>query len=328
MRLQRDHIKAFAKETLREKESLPPKDSTPDKVGHGFGSQLVLDRSTLVIGARTSLLNNQVTNPQDFQWKTPGSSSFRAVYKVNLSEEVKVERIDIPTKGMIPSSSIAADGGKIAFVMKQVESSPFSSEVILLSNGKIDSLPKQEYYGKDRYDFVRDLALKNNILLLGSVWHDDKNSAWLFDLNEPQKKPQKLAVPNALLGASVAISDQFAAVSHYSRRMSPEGFISKTLIKSIKNGSSRVIDNYGSLSLDGNILTIWRPRGPNIITGTDLIEPSLLKVFRLDENAKPHLIMEREDLINALVYKNLLATVQKNGSTAKVCIESVDYINN
>ena len=317
------YVRNKKKKWTKVKEITAPKNSTPDKVGHGFGKRLALDQHNLIISVSTSLPNNQVTNPKDFQWKTSINSIFRAVYQVNLRKEFKIERIDIPTKGIIPSSFIAADGGKIVFVMKQIERSPFSSQVVLFANGKIDYLPKQEHSDKDRYDFVKDLALKNNIFLLGSVWDDDQNSAWLFDLNEIQIKPQKISVPNAILGASVAISDQFIAVSHYSRRMSPEGFISKTLIKSIKNGSSRTIDNYGSVSLDGNIMTIWHHGGPNIVTGTDLIEPDLLEVFRLDEDATPHLIKKRKGIKKAYIGKNLLATVKRGDSNKEICIESV-----
>jgi hypothetical protein len=74
------------------------------------------------------------------------------------------------------------------------------------------------------------------------------------------------------------------------------------------------------LSLSKNILAVMRPELP------DEEPPALLKVFHLDQNATPNLILCREDeyLIDALIQNGFLVTVEGTYSSGiRVCIESI-----
>ena len=102
----------------------------------------------------------------------------------------------------------------------------------------------------------------------------------------------------------------------------------------MKNGSTVVIDSKGELSLDGNILAIMLPP---LHTS---VESPLLKVFRLDEDATPHLLLERTssredwmfgegDLLDrAWVKSGWLVTVERinDSPSIKLCLESIEQI--
>jgi hypothetical protein len=320
--LQANHVVIYTRDKdgrwRRTREILPPQDSTAYKVGRGFGYELALDGEILVISALTQQQNYEVKNPEDFQESNILSSTFTAIYQTRLDRETEVKRIDVPTKGVIPSVSVVADKGKIAFITsREEEPGKRVKQVHLLSNGFIKYIlpPKDDLVNR----FDSDIALKNNFLLVGVGQPRDIGGAWLYNLNSPRSEPQRLTIPNATLGNSVALSDQFAVVGDVATRQSRgiSDLPQKTLIRNIADGSTKVIDGNGKLSLDSNILARMRyPTGDKEI-------PSLLEVFRLDNNATPHLIEKRSDVERASVQNRLLITVQKTVSGQKICTEQV-----
>ena len=285
---------------IRSKEILPPQDSTPYKLGRGFGGNLQLDGDVLVIGAFTQQQTKEVTNPEYFQQRTILMSTFEGRYITRLDRESKVEPIEL---------LIERETGLVKFN--------------LLSNGKIKQITVSD---NGERGFASSVALHKNLLLVGtfSSYEEKTNGgAWLYDINTTPPNPIiKLTDSNALLGGSVAISEQFAVVGHrknggHLRDGHP--MIRKTLIRNLNNGSTRVIDRAGRLSISGNILARMHPRS------RDPWIPTLLEVFRLDENAEPHLFIRRENLLRAWVQNGFLITVQGNyDSGIEVCLESVE----
>jgi hypothetical protein len=312
------------------KEILPPKDSQPARVGRGFGSGLSLDKSILVISAYSKELQKKETTSSyqtgEDDWWLEHMNAL-SIYKIDLSKESSVEQINVSKPGNKLSSGAIINSGKIVFFTSPEKRPPKGSPewtskiektISILSDGKIIYIPEP----KDDPNFsFEDLALKNNLLLVGFTSKKvGKNvgGALLFNLNEPTSKPQIIEVtPEEISPRSVAISDEFAAIGdfyadpHYlSGAIKP-----KTLIKSLKNGSTATIDGYGGLILDGNILARVISARKNII------ESDILEIFRLNENATPHLIMKRKGKIKVLIYKNLLITTQETRHSQKVCLE-------
>ncbi|MDJ0631997.1 MAG: hypothetical protein QNJ34_02285 [Xenococcaceae cyanobacterium MO_188.B29] len=153
-----------------------------------------------------------------------------------------------------------------------------------------------------------------------------KGGAWLFNLNQPKSKPLKITAPDASIGSSVALNKRFAAVGNVLFGWDIDTELPlKTLIRAIDSGSTTVIDSYGELSLSGNILAIMRFRS------ADYEITALLKVFRLDDNAKPELIIERGHPVErAWVQNGFLVTVERHFDPnvrpvrhIKVCLEPV-----
>ena len=295
---------------IRTREILPPKGSAAELVGSGFGYDISLDKSTLVIGAYTE--KYKPNNQEIFQYTNQLGISFSGgVYKVLLDKKAEVKRIDALNGGEVSGFSISADEGRIAFSIK-LEDQPgrWIGKVNLLTGGDVKEILSPTNSAEQ--NFGVDIDLKNNLLLVGSPF-DDTGAAWLFDLETSESKPQRLAVPNAHIGSTVAISDQFAvvgAVGGLTYAIPP-----KTLIKGIKDGSTTVIDGVGELSLDQNTLARMRPRS------SDGEEQALLELFNLDDNATPRLVKERRDINRALLQNSLLTTVQKTSSGVKLCIE-------
>lgn len=289
---------------LRTKEILPPVDSVPYKVGHGFGRDLQLDGNVLVIGAITQQRTSEVTNPENFQpittHYTPYVLTFEGRYLTRLDSETEVKAINLP---------IEKKSGFIQFN--------------LLLEGKI-----KQFIFSDKAEerFGSDLAQNNNLLLIGSPpWHTE-GGAWLYDLNAPEIEPTKLVAPDIYTGSSVAISDRFAVVGDDGVwEYIPEEYLEhtqyrpKTLIKSLNSSVTTVIDSYGKLSLDDNILAILLPESE------DGEQAALLEVFKLDDNTTPYLILRRRNLNHAWVQNGFLITVEGNleSGTKKVCIEPI-----
>ena len=309
---------------LRSKEILPPKGSEAQAVGFGFGYDVSLDESTLVIGAFAS--KRKPKNPEAFRsndslriWSSSGG-----VYKTTLDKEIEVERIDLVSKGGIPRGLVSADGGKIAYNTELVEKDE-RYKVYLHENGNIKNVfvSPADIKDVDRTAFGASIALKNNLLLVGSPWNNPKGVAWLFDLKAPEAKPRRLAIPEESVGHSVAVSERFAAASSYTQN-SIRGQ-NNTLVTAIEEGSTTVIDGVGKLSLDGNILAIMRPIPPSFGIYFGSKQQSLLRLFDLTKVTTPRLIIKRGGIDDAYVQNNFLTTIQKfhSRTKTKICIEQV-----
>ena len=292
---------------IRTKEILPPKDSIPYFVGSGFGRDLQLDGNVLAIGAITQQRTSEVTNPEDFQaittHYTPYVLTFEGRYLTRLDSEIEVKAISLP---------IEKQSGFVQFN--------------LLTEGKIKQVLLADN-GEEEFGFAT--AVYNNLFIVGSPSYSIEGGAWLFDLTTSSNKPKKLFYPNTYMGESVAVSNRFAVVGDRGQTwLYPSNYVSnipsKTLVKAIDNGSTSVIDSYGKLSLSDNILAVMFPPSP------DGEQASLLEIFRLDDNAVPHLILKRDYLEDAWVQNGFLLTVSRDEEllVPKLCIETLSQINN
>ena len=164
-----------------------------------------------------------------------------------------------------------------------------------------------------------NVALDRNLLLVGySSSLDNTGGAWLFDLERPQARSQKLAIEDTALGGTVAISQQFAAVGYegfrwYFPQGNPFDKSYMTLIQNLNNGSTKIIQSFGKLSLSSDILAVMRP------CNREEELAGLLEVFRLDEDITPHLI-RRTNVAKAKVQNGFLITLKTYYCT-ELCIE-------
>lgn len=287
----------------RSKYILPPVNSVPYRFGQGFGRNLELDDNALLISDEVILISPEteqyiegVVEPEEFQL-VDSVPVFVGRYFAKLSSEAEPQRLTF-----YPNTA------------------PGFSEFRMLSEGKIKRIVLSKN-GEDEFGY--SVALHKNLFLVGSPNSDIGGGAWLYELDKPEKEPLKLVHPNTYMGTTVAISEQFAAVGDRG------GFVGfyhvtdlpkKTLIRAIDSGATSVIDEIGILSLSKNILAVMRPELP------DEEPPALLKVFHLDQDATPNLILCREDkyLVNALVQNGFLVTVERSYSSGiNVCIESI-----
>ena len=320
---------------LRTQEIEPPKDSIAYKVGFGFGFDVALDQSILVIGSLTWQESKESNEQKNRIYLDPPRSYSGAIYKTRLDKEIELEPINLSIAEDPERLSIIIDEGNIAFsAASEIKSGKLFGRVGVLYNDKV-----QYFISPVDIDdpslFGISFALANNLLLIGTPSHKTAGGAWLFDLNLPEAKPQRLDASNGLSGNTVAISEQFAVVGEFFRGMvSGSSYSSsKALVKKINDDSITFIEGFGELSLDGNILAQMR-YGRRGVIETSLIEwirnkgkvvseINRLKVFRIDENATPRLIKKRSNIDRALVQNSLLITVKRNVSNKKICIEPV-----
>ena len=284
----------------RTREILPPVDLPLDREGFIFessifGNSLEIDGDVLTISAR--IRNPDVSSEGLSRYQavnTPATYSYKR-YLINLKTETEVKPIDL-------------------LMQREPESNLVRFN--LLRQGKIEQfvLPNmgEEYFG-------RNVALHQNLLLIGYLSHDKTGGAWLFDLDRPQAEPQKLAIEDTALGATVAISQQFAAVGYHGIRWyftpgnARDSRSFKTSIRNLNNGSTNVIQSFGELSLSGNVLAVMRP------CNRERELAGLLEIFRLDENTTPHLI-KRTNVAKAKVQNGFLITL-KTYYREELCIE-------
>ncbi|MEL6988154.1 MAG: hypothetical protein AAGK97_10015, partial [Bacteroidota bacterium] len=327
---------------LRTREILAPKNSTAHKIGSGFGNTIALDRDSLMVGTFTVIKaeNNDVVNPSDFQEDNGIFSTSTALYKARLNKETKVEQVNltnIPNKGVFPTGKIVSENGKTGLIFSQKQPEKRINQVYVLSNDKAYALSngKLEYKSTSRA-WIRslygnDIALKNNLLLVSVDRDKGSGGVWLFDLNSSKSKPQKIDIPLAAPAiVSVAISEEFIVISNYATSSYHHlpNLLDTTLIKNIITGETRIIGGSGEVSLDGNIFARTRsvPNGRKYSNTKEM--PRVLEVFRLDEDATPHLIQKRSNIESGLLQNRLLITIQKTASARRVCTEEMDQIIN
>lgn len=290
----------------RTREIFPPVDLALDIEGSIFGNALELDGDFLTISAR---IKNPVVYKDGLSSSSVSNYSYLR-YLINLKTETDLKPIDL-------------------LVQKEPESNLVRFN--LLRQGKIEQfiLPDMseehfDYFHSVNSGYESNVALHQNLLLVGCSSYDQetgiaKGGALMFNLDRPQEEPLKLAIENTALGGTVAISQQFAAVGlNGFRWYFPQGNAydnsHKTLIKNLNNGSTSVIDSFGELSLSNNVLVTMRPCNPEQeLAGR-------LEIFRLDEDATPHFITERTDVVRAKVQNGFLITL-KTYYYVELCIE-------
>lgn len=317
---------------LRTREILPPKNSTSYKVGSGFGHTIALDGDTLIIGTFTVIKpeNTDAVNSQDIQEDNGLFSTSTVLYQTKLDKQIKVNRIDLPDlpiRGVIPNNTVVADRGKIGFIFSQQQprkNIKRVNQVYVLSNGKSYALRDGKLESRSPSNVSRfsiygaDIALKNNLLLVSIDPAKGKGGVWLFDLNSLQNKPQKIT-PSYTEPAiiTVAISEQFIAIGNTftsSNRDSSKPY-QTTQIINITTGSAKVIDRSGGVSLDGNILNITHS------ISDERNAPVILEVFKLDNDATPHLIQKYSDIESSSLLNGLLITARQTASGRRICTE-------
>lgn len=302
---------------LRSREILPPEGSEAEAVGFGFGYDVSLDGSTLVIGAYGSKRNPKIINytEADEVWLTVSE-----IYKTTLDKEAEVERIDITSKGEIPSGLVSADNGKIVYSTHALEKGA-RFRVYLYEDGNIKKSFVSPTVVKDfdRTGFGNSIALKNNFLIVGSPGEKPRGAAWLFNLEAPSAKPRRLAIPNKTSRRTVAISEHFAAVGVRNPFQLPSS--TETLVVSIEDGSTTLVEGVGKLSSDGNILAMMLP----YVSRGGYTQRALLRVYDLTDINKPRQIVKRRGIDDAYVQNNFLTTIQKfrSRTKTKICTEQV-----
>lgn len=295
----------------REREIYPPENSIPYQADNGFGRNIRLDKNALLVDA----LSIEPIKKYEPTTVVPGS---RGQYFIRL------DRIEEPIPLDFPNNR--KKGGAIQFCIL-LEDRP---QLITLAdnNEELFSTSLTEY---------RNFAVHKNLLLVGSpsrhVASPDNGSGkgWLFNIQALNREAIELSSTNAFIGDTVAISEQFAVVGNkksslFLRRSS---WLPKTLIRSLKNDSTVVLDIYGKVSLDGNILAIMLPA-----SRSQMRSSSLIKLFYLSENATSDLILERKYpkgekyLTKALVQNGWLISVYRidRQGSIKFCLESLEQI--
>ena len=276
---------------------LPPTNSVPHRVGRGFGQNLKLDDDILLIGAATRQSTTDVVNLEEFQFVDESLATFVGQYLAKLSSKAEIQTLDF-----------------------SLDTEPGFAKFTILSEGKVKQIVLPDN-GEEEFSY--STAHYQNLFLVGSPNKDTGGGAWLFELDKPEKKPLKISLPNTYLGTTVAVSEEFIAVGFNADYLDAErnqNLLVKTLIRSVDSGATSVIDEVGILSLSRNILAIMRPE----LRSRGL--PALLKVFHLDRDATPNLILcrEHEYLIDASVQNGFLVTVEGNYSSGiNVCLESI-----
>ena len=151
------------------------------------------------------------------------------------------------------------------------------------------------------------------LLLVGSPSGTEERGAWLYNLDELDKEPEKLAAPNVYLGTSVALNENFAVVGDrdYQRvgRYGGEDVPNKpnsTLIRVNETGFTRTHQLRGRLSLSGNILAVMHP------TRGDFVDGAVVEVYGLNSSAGAGFLFMRRNVANAFVQNGFLVTVLNN----------------
>ena len=313
---------------IKKREILPPTDSIAYKVNSGFGSLLELDRNLLIIGAYTQQLKSKIDNPDEYQITDVSTLISQAIYKVDLSQKSRVERINIPSNNIIDFDSITVDKNKIAFITSSKKSlekkkiNVFIEKNNKLTNFEIPLPIRKKEYAYDNFD----MEIKNNLLLLGYPSYYEEGSGLLFDTNFPTNQPIKLAAHNAIIGQTVALSNQFAVVSALSFGQTvpidteslPEAK-EKTLIRNINSGSTTVIDGNGEVFLFKNILLRAFLKEDYLIAKNRYI----VEIYYLDDDATPYLIEKRTNT-DASVQNGFLVTSRRTAYGKKICTEKIN----
>ncbi|MEO0926396.1 MAG: hypothetical protein AAFY63_11065 [Cyanobacteria bacterium J06643_13] len=273
---------------IRTNQILPPKNSLPDEVDLGFGKQVQLEENFLIVTTWTTKKIKKVTNPEEFNKFRRKDYIFDERYLVNLE--------DLETEPKAVGMPMQKSDGMVTFN--------------LFSEGRMTKVTLSD---RGAAQFGASFAHHKNLLLVGSPSGIEETGAWLYNLDELDKEPEKLAAPNAYLGTSVALNEHFAVVSERDYQMgcrlpredAPQKPKS-TLIRVNETGATRIRQFKGKVSLSDNILAVMHP------TGGDFVNGAVLEVYSLNSSAGAGFLFMRGNVANAFVQNGFLITVLNN----------------
>lgn len=272
---------------------LPPPNSIPEQFNHGFGDSLELDGDFLIISASIQTHSELAKNLEGFLQRGSNIYYFDERYLINLDKATEITPIGLP---------VEKNGRLVTFN--------------LLSQGKVRrvTLPNNGEIG-----FGTSFAYHDNLLLVGSPSYTDESGAWLYDIDQLDREPEKLAIPNIYLGKTLAINEQFAVVSdpnyqqhtYIELKRDIDNLPKSTLIKAIKTDSMTTLHRTGALSLSGDILAIMYP------FSNYFVERGFLELYRLSENIGYKLISTRGQISKGFVQNGFLITAFNNYELAR-----------
>ena len=273
---------------IRSKQVLPPKNSLPDEIDLGFGKEVQLEGNFLFISTYTTKKIKYVTNQEKFTRERRKGYIFDERYLVNLE--------DLKTEPKAVGMPMQKSDGLVTFN--------------LFREGKMSKVTLPD---RGEASFGASFAHYKNLLLVGSPSGTEERGAWLYNLDELNKEPEKLAAPNLLLGNTVALNERFAVVGDRDYRQmgfryGGEDVPNKpksTLIRVNKTGSIRTHPLRGRVSLSGNILAVMHP------TGGDFVNGAVVEIYSLSSAGAGFLFM-RGNVANAFVQNGFLITVLNN----------------
>jgi len=270
---------------IRSKQVLPPKNSIPDRIGFGFGIGVQLEENFLIVTTSLEEKTNKIANTEGFTRVGERTCFFSDRYLVNLE--------DLETEPKTVGMPMQKSNGMVAFN--------------LFSEGKMKKVTLPD---RGEASFGASFARHKNLLLVGSPSAIEERGAWLYNLNEIDKEPEKLAAPNVLLGNTVAINESFAIVGDRDHqngcRYWGEDVPNKpnsTLIRVNETGLTRTHQFRGRVSLSGNILAIMYPTHGGFVNG------ATLEVYGLNSGAGAPRLFMRGNVANAFVQNGFLVTV-------------------
>ena len=272
---------------IRSKQVLPPKNSLPDEIDLGFGREVQLEGNFLFVSTHTTKKTKYLTNPEKFTRERRKDYIFDERYLINLE--------DLETEPKAVGMPMQKSDGMVTFN--------------LFNRGKMIEVTLSD---RDEAQFGASFAHYKNLLLVGSPSAMEERGAWLYNLDELDKEPEKLAAPNIYLGNTVALNERFAVVGdrdyQCGYRLPLEDVLNKpksTLIKVNETGFTRTHQFRGRVSLSGNILAVLHP------TGGDFVNGAVVEVYSLSSAGAGFLFM-RGNVANAFVQNGFLITVFNN----------------
>ena len=270
---------------IRTNQILPPKNSIPNRVGFGFGVELQLSENFLIVTASLNENTNKIANTEGFTKVGDRTCFFSDRYLINLE--------DLETEPKAVGMPMQKSDGMVTFNLF-----------------KESKMTKVTLPGRGEARFGASFAHYKNLLLVGFLSGTEERGAWLYNLDELDKEPEKLAAPNVLLGSTVALNERFAVVSDRDYQMGGryggEDVPNKpksTLIRVNETGSTRVHQFRGRVSLSGDILAVMHP------TGGDFVNGAVVEIYSLNSSAGAGFLFMRRNVANAFVQNCFLVTV-------------------
>lgn len=294
--------------------------SEPEKNDDMFGSSIAINNKYLAIG---NYMTNRVviyTRNHSDQWiKTsqvsPPKDSIPDQVGYGFSDQLQLDGNFLIINSSDERYLINLDTEtEVKPIISELEKSAGLVTFNLFYQGKIRRVTLSD---RGEEGFAASFAYHKNLLLVGSPSYTEERGAWLYDLDDLDREPEKLAIPNVYMGKTVALNEEFAVVGDPNRLTGAYHPLPKntpnrpksTLIRMIDSGLTTTEPKIGKLSLSSNILAFMNPSSNALV---DVGGGGILQVHRLNRYPGSSLILRRGCVAKAFVQNGFLVTVLDN----------------